>query len=189
MNIRHIAIFASGFGRNAENIIRHFEKKFSVKIELLVCNNPNAFVLERVKKFNIPVLLIDKNDFYNSEKIVHELQKQKIDWIILAGFLWLLPKNLLHAFPNKIINIHPALLPKFGGKGMYGMKVHEAVLAAKEKETGITIHFVNENYDEGKIIFQAKCKVEPTDTVESLAQKIHQLELTHFPKAIEEILK
>ena len=144
----------------------------------------SAFVLERAKKLGIKSLVFSKNDFLNTDQIVQKLQENDINLVVLAGFLLKIPKNLIKAFPDKIINIHPALLPKYGGKGMYGDRVHQAVVEAKETESGITIHYVNEHYDEGKIIFQAKCKVEVTDTFEDVASKIHKLEYTHFPEVI-----
>jgi len=183
-----IAIFASGSGSNAERITTYFADKESVSIEIFLSNNPSAGVIERGLRLGIPTVLFDKKTFSNTNKIVNLLQKQKIDLIILAGFLWLIPENLVSAFPNKIINIHPALLPKYSGKGMWGHFVHEAVVEAGEKESGITIHFVNERYDEGKVIFQAKCEVVPTDTPEEVARKVQALEHIHFPEVIEKII-
>jgi len=180
-----IAIFASGAGSNAQKIIDHFRSSTGIKIVLIVCNKPQAGVIKIAAKENIPVLLIDKEKFFRGDAYVGELKKNKIDFIVLAGFLWKLPIALLKAFPQKIINIHPALLPKYGGKGMYGNKVHEAVLANKEKESGISIHYVDEIYDHGKIIFQGKCVVLENDTPDSLAQRIHALEHEHYPKIIE----
>jgi len=186
--MKHLAIFASGEGTNAQQIIDHFNGS-DVKIGLVVCNNPSANVLNRAKKHNIPSFLINKNSFYKSDEVLKRLIVEKIDLIVCAGFMWKIPDNLIHAFPNRIINIHPALLPKFGGKGMYGMNVHKAVIEAGEKESGITIHFINEHYDEGKIIFQAICEIQKEDTPETLAQKVHQLEHNCFPKTIEQLLK
>jgi phosphoribosylglycinamide formyltransferase-1 len=185
---KRIAIFASGSGTNAEAIMLYFKNHESVEVSLILSNKPNAYVLERAKKFNIPTHIFDRNTFKNTNKIVEVLQSQNISLVVLAGFLWLIPEHLVKAFPNKIINIHPALLPKYGGKGMYGMNVHKAVKEAEEIETGITIHFVNEKYDDGQVIHQAKCKVTPQDSPETIAQKIHQLEHEHFPKAIESLL-
>lgn len=185
----HIAIFASGSGSNAENIATYFKTNKNYLIKLILTNKSDAFVLERAKKLNIEAIVFDKNDFYKSEKILEMLKARKISWIILAGFLWLLPENLIQNYPDRIINIHPALLPKYGGKGMYGMNVHEAVIKNKEKESGITIHFVNKEYDKGDIIFQAKCKVNEDDNAETLAQKIHQLEYLHFPEVIEKLIQ
>lgn len=183
-----IAIFASGSGSNAENIANYFSKSPQFDIKLLLTNNPNAFVLERAKKLSIKSLVFNKEQFLKTDEILQFLQKNDINLVILAGFLLKIPENLIKAFPNKIINIHPALLPKFGGKGMYGDNVHKAVVDANETESGITIHYVNENYDEGKIIFQAKCEVLPTDTYKDVAAKIHGLEYEHFPKVIEQLV-
>ena len=180
-----IAIFASGSGSNAENIANYFSKSREVDICLFLTNNANAFVLERAKKLGIKSKVFTKDEFLKTDNILHFLYKNDINFIVLAGFLLKIPENLIKAFPNKIINIHPALLPKYGGKGMYGDNVHKAVVEAKEKESGITIHYVNENYDEGKIIFQAKCDVLPEDTYQDVAAKIHELEYEHFPKVIE----
>ena len=184
-----IAIFASGSGSNAENIANYFSNHSNVEVALILTNNPTAFVLDRAKKLGIKSLVFDKNHFSKNDDILHFLDINDIDLIVLAGFLLKIPKKLIKSFPNKIINIHPALLPKYGGKGMYGEKVHQAVVAAKEKESGITIHYVNEEYDEGKIIFQAKCEVLPTDTADDVASKIHLLEYEHFPKVIESLVK
>lgn len=179
-----IAIFASGSGSNAERIVEFFNAKDEIEVSLILTNNPTAGVIERAQRLNIPVVIFNKKVFSKTDRIVEMLQLQSIDWVILAGFLWLVPKNLIKAFENRMINIHPALLPKYGGKGMWGHHVHEAVVANKEVETGITIHYVNENYDEGKIIFQAKCAVTETDSAEEVAQKIHLLEYQYFPEVI-----
>ena len=179
-----IAIFASGSGSNAERIVEFFNANDKIEVSLILTNNPTAGVIERAQRLNIPVVIFNKKVFSKTDKIVEMLQLQSIDWLILAGFLWLVPKNLIKAFENRMINIHPALLPKYGGKGMWGHHVHEAVVANKEVETGITIHYVNENYDEGKIIFQAKCAVTETDSAEEVAQKIHLLEYQYFPEVI-----
>ena len=184
-----IAIFASGAGSNARQIMNHFSGSSSVKIALIVCNKAGAGVINIASENNIPVLLIDKERFFNGDHYLPELQKQSIDFIVLAGFLWKLPSSLVAAYPKKIINIHPALLPKYGGKGMYGEKVHEAVLAAGEKESGISIHYVDELYDHGEIIFQASCQVDENDTPASLAQKIHALEHTHYPQVIGSLMQ
>jgi phosphoribosylglycinamide formyltransferase-1 len=186
--MKTIAIFASGSGTNAQNIIEYFKKKDNIKIVLILSNKKNAFVLERAKTFNIPFIIFDRKQFYESEHIVDLLLEKHIDLIVLAGFMWLIPNNLIQAFPDRIINIHPALLPKYGGKGMYGINVHRAVIKNNEKESGISIHLVNEKYDEGKIIFQAKCNVDISDTPEKLAKRIHLLEHEHFPKIIEKLL-
>ncbi len=179
-----IAIFASGSGSNAERITEYFNSNDHVEVSLILTNNPAAGVIERAQRLNIPTLVFNKKLFAKTNKIVEILQSQGIDWVILAGFLWLVPSNLTRAFENRMINIHPALLPKYGGKGMWGHHVHEAVVANKEKETGITIHYVNEHYDEGKVIFQAKCEVTENDTPESVAAKIHELEYQYFPEVI-----
>jgi formyltetrahydrofolate-dependent phosphoribosylglycinamide formyltransferase len=184
-----IAIFASGTGSNAQKIVDHFRNYQSVKVALIVCNNPEAGVLKIAAKENIPTLIIKKERFIHDDAYIKELAEKKIDWIVLAGFLWKIPGSFIKAFRDKIINIHPALLPKYGGKGMYGQVVHEAVIAAKEKESGITIHYVDELYDHGKIIFQAKCPVLSTDDADSLAQRIHALEHEHYPLVIENLLK
>ena len=184
----HIAIFASGAGSNAQKIIDHFRHHSLIRISLIVCNKPGAGVLAIAGKENIPSILIDKEKFFRGDAYVPELKERGISFIVLAGFLWKIPSALTKAFPGKIINIHPALLPKYGGKGMYGRFVHEAVIAAGDKESGITIHYVDEIYDHGKIIFQDKCIVLPTDTPDTLAQKIHELEHKNFPSVIEKLL-
>lgn len=184
---KNIVLFASGSGSNVENIVNYFSKTKTANITHLFCNKPDAFVLERAKRLKIPATVFTKVDFYDSDFVLNKLIELDTDLIVLAGFLWLTPSQIIKKYTNKIINIHPALLPKFGGKGMYGMHVHQAVLANKETETGITIHFVNEKYDEGKILFQAKVKVEETDSLDEIANKIHQLEYLHFPKEIEKI--
>lgn len=184
-----IAIFASGSGTNAEEIMKYFQNHPAAEVVLLLSNKPEAFALERAKKFNIPTLTFDRNQWRESEIVLSWLQEKQVTHVVLAGFLWLIPAYLIKAYPNQIINIHPALLPKYGGKGMYGMKVHEAVRAANETESGITIHAVNEHYDEGEIILQAKCSVAPTDSPQDIANKIHKLEYEHFPKAIESWIK
>ena len=179
-----LAIFVSGSGSNAENIVRHFEDNAAIEVALIVSSSPTAYALERAKKLGIPSLVLTK-EFQKSEKFVDVLRTFSIDWIILAGYLWKIPQNLLKAYPNKILNIHPALLPKYGGKGMYGMKVHQAVKDTHETETGITIHYVNEHYDEGAIIEQVRTDILQDDTPETIAEKVHQLEYEHFPKVIE----
>ncbi len=186
---KRIAIFASGSGSNAQKIMEHFKYSDSAEVALVISNNPEAFDLQRADNFEIPTHVFDRHDFYESDEVVNLLKRLDIDLVVLAGFLWLVPENLLKAFPNKIINIHPALLPKFGGKGMYGDKVHKAVLAAGEEEHGITIHFVNENFDEGEVIYQAKFRVEPGDTLEVIKFNGQQLEHLHYPKVIENLLK
>lgn len=182
-----IAILASGSGTNAENIINYFKDNSKIKVVQVLSNKKDAKVLERAKRLKISNISFNKDDFYHTNTIVNYL-KETADFIVLAGFLWKVPQSLLAAFPNKIVNIHPALLPKYGGKGMYGMHVHEAVVANKETETGITIHFVNENYDEGAIVFQAKTAVEPNDSPHDVAKKIHELEYKYFPSIIESVI-
>ncbi len=182
-----IIIFASGSGTNAENIIKYFENKEIATVVAVFTNNPNAGVIQRAHNFKVPIEIFSKIDFFENNFIQKILSFQP-DLIVLAGFLLKLPKSLVQAFPNKIINIHPALLPKYGGKGMYGMNVHRTVVENKEKETGITIHYVNENYDEGNIIFQKKVTVLVTDTAEVVAEKIHELEQQYFPSVIEDLI-
>lgn len=182
----NIAIFASGSGTNAENIGNHFLDHDQIQVSQILSNKKDAYVLERAKKLSIPSSTFTKSEF-NDAAFLDRLQL--VDYIILAGFLWLIPEYLIKAFPNRIINIHPALLPKYGGKGMYGDHVHKAVIEAKEKESGITIHFVNEEYDKGKVLFHATCEVTETDSPDSLAQKIHALEQTHFARVIEEYIQ
>jgi len=188
-SVKRIAIFASGSGTNAQRITEYFANHPSIKIELILSNNQNAYVLERAKKLNVTSKVFNREELKSNTGVVSLLKEKKIDLIVLAGFLWLIPSSLIAAFSKKIINIHPALLPKYGGKNMYGMKVHEAVIAAGEIESGITIHFVDELFDHGKIIFQAKCSIHEKDTAEILANKIHALEYAHFPKVIERLLQ
>ncbi len=188
MKPQKIAIFASGSGSNAQKIIEHLATNDLIEIALILTNRPQAQVLERAAQFQIPSHVFDRPAFYHSEQVVQQLQKLGIDWLVLAGFLWLIPQNLIQAFPRRIINIHPSLLPKYGGKGMYGSHVHQAVHQAQEKETGITIHWVNEKYDEGEIIFQAKTNLEPEDSPEKIARKVQKLEHEHFPKVIEDLV-
>lgn len=178
-----IAIFASGNGSNAEEIIKYFKQHPSISVEIIISNNPNAFVLERAKRYSIPTLVMTRQEF--QETVASRLMEVKITHIVLAGFLWLIPNGLLDKFPNRIINIHPALLPKFGGKGMYGMKIHESVRSSNEKESGITIHVVDEKYDEGTILYQHKCDIASDDTPQQIAEKVHQLEYTWYPRIIE----
>jgi len=186
--MKKIAIFASGNGSNAEHITRYFNQNIAVEVCLILTNNPQAGVLARANNLAVPTFVFNRNEFLHSEKVLEILLEKEIDLLVLAGFLWLVPANLLKVFHNRIINVHPALLPKYGGKGMYGMRVHEAVIESGDERSGITIHYVNEKYDEGQIIFQAKVEVKPTDTAESLASKIHELEYAHFPVVIEEVL-
>ena len=186
--MKRIAIFASGSGTNAENIIRYFKTNGKAITEVVLCNNPKAPVIERARLLHTPSLIITKEDLYDSSKIEKLLERLKIDLIVLAGFLWLIPESLVKKFPRRIINIHPALLPQHGGKGFYGSRVHEAVLDSGLKKSGITIHYVNEKFDEGEIIFQAACDIADNETPESLAKKIHQLEHEHYPQVIEKLL-
>jgi phosphoribosylglycinamide formyltransferase-1 len=186
--VKKVAIFASGAGSNAAKIIEYFNTSSLIQIALIVCNKPNAGVLNIANKHAIPSLLIEKDQFFRGDAYVEELKKYKIDFIVLAGFLWKVPEKLIQAYPNSIVNIHPALLPNYGGKGMYGSLVHAAVIDNKEKESGITIHYVNEHFDEGQHIFKATCTVDEKDTPESLASKIHALEHAHFARVIEEVI-
>jgi len=187
--MRNIAIFASGSGTNAENIIKYFSNKKIAKVSLVLSNRCEATVLKRAKALEIKTCFFEYNDFYNSEEVLGILLGNNIDFIVLAGFLWLVPENILETFEKRIINIHPALLPRYGGKGMYGDRVHKAVLANGDIESGITIHYVNKYYDEGDIIFKTRCRVEPSDTPESLATRVHALEYKHYPGIIEKLLK
>ena len=195
--MKHVAIFASGSGTNAQNLIEYFKygknrsKKTSpdTKVEVVICNKPGAYVLTRAEKLGVPTAVLNKEELTNSTERLFELLKQySIDYIILAGYLLKIPAELIEMYPDKIINIHPALLPAYGGKGMYGHHVHEAVVAAKEKESGITIHLVDEKYDNGKILFQAKCSIDPTDTPDDVAEKIHHLEQANFPRVVDEYI-
>jgi phosphoribosylglycinamide formyltransferase 1 len=186
---KRIAIFASGSGSNAQKIMEHFKRNADAEVALILTNNPEAYVLQRADNFEIPSHIFDRHEFYETDDVIRLLKNLQIDLIVLAGFLWLVPQSLLKAFPNKIINIHPSLLPKYGGKGMYGDKVHNAILAAKEEESGITIHFVNENFDEGEIIHQSRFRIEADDDLEMIKFKGQQLEHTHFPKVVENLLK
>ena len=180
-----IAIFASGNGTNAEAIIKYFKDHPLIKIELVLSNNPNALVLERAKKFAVPAKVFNREEF-SSDEVVKWLREYGITHVVLAGFLWLIPTSLLKSYPNEIINIHPALLPKFGGKGMYGMKIHELIRSLNETETGITIHLINEKYDEGPILYQGRCQVASTDTPKDIANKVHQMEYANYPLVIEQ---
>lgn len=187
-NIQKLAIFASGAGSNAAKIIAHFKNHATIKVVMIVCNKPEAGVLKIAAENGITTLLIEKDRFAKGDGYCPELLEKGVNFVVLAGFLWKIPQTLIAAYPNQIINIHPALLPKYGGKGMYGAKVHEAVIAAGEKESGITIHYVNEHYDEGATIFQATCSIHQGDDADSLAHKIHGLEHQHFPLVIERLL-
>ncbi|MDP4222053.1 MAG: phosphoribosylglycinamide formyltransferase [Bacteroidota bacterium] len=186
--MRNIAIFASGSGTNAENIIKYFSNRETGKVVLVLSNKHDAPVLKRAAMHKIKSVFFDRNDFYRSGRVIGYLRSAKIDFIVLAGFLWLVPDEILRLYYRRIINIHPALLPLHGGKGMYGDSVHKAVLEDHDRESGITIHYVNEQYDAGDIIFQAKCRVDDSDTPDSLAAKVHALEYEHFPRIIEKLL-
>jgi phosphoribosylglycinamide formyltransferase-1 len=186
--MKRIAILASGSGSNAENIARYFQKNPEVEVVSILTNNPKAYVLSRAKNLNIESYTFNREVFFQSDVVLDYLVEKQIDFIVLAGFLWLIPENLIKAYPNAMVNIHPALLPKYGGKGMYGMNVHKSVVENGETESGITIHMVNEEYDEGKIVFQAKCNVTSNDSPEDVADKVHELEYEHYPKIIEQLL-
>ena len=186
--VSRIAIFASGNGSNAENIVSYFRKKRTAAVDLIVSNKADAFVLERAAKLAIDSLIINRTDFKSPQLLLELLQSKSIDYIVLAGFLWLIPKELVDAFPQKIINIHPALLPKYGGKGMYGQFVHEAISTARDTKTGITIHYVNFAYDEGDIIFQKSVEIEAGENPDKIAEKVHKLEYTYFPQVIERVI-
>jgi phosphoribosylglycinamide formyltransferase-1 len=186
--LKNIAIFASGTGSNAQKIIDHFRNSDKARVTLIVCNKAGAGVLNIAERETIPSILIDKEQFFHSDHYIKQLQQAHIDMVVLAGFLWKIPANLVQAFPDRIVNIHPALLPKYGGKGMYGHFVHEAVIKAGEKESGITIHYVNEKYDDGAPILQERCNITPEDTPESLAAKVLVLEHQWYPVIVERLL-
>ena len=186
--MKRLSIFVSGNGTNLQRIAEYFLEDYDIRIVNVVCNNPKAYAIERAKKLRIPVKMVDKQEF-NSAAFVKEMQDLHVDLIVLAGFLWKIPEELVKAFPNKIVNIHPALLPKYGGKGFYGEHVHEAVVAAKEPFSGITVHYVNELYDSGEIIMQAQVRLDEKETPDSLAAKIHKLEQAYFPVAIDYVLR
>ena len=186
--MKRVAIFASGSGSNAENIANYFKGSDAVEISLILANNPEAYVLERAKKLGIESVVVTGKEFRAADKVLEILKERNIDFIVLAGFLLLVPAKLIESYPGKIVNIHPALLPKHGGKGMYGDHVHEAVVAAGDTESGITIHLIDERYDCGTTFFQATCPVLPTDTPHDVAEKVHALEYEHFPRVIKEII-
>jgi phosphoribosylglycinamide formyltransferase-1 len=186
---KRIAIFASGSGSNAQKLMEHFKRSNEIEISLVLTNNADAYVLQRADNFEIPTHIFDKNEFYKTDEVIDLLKNLEIDFVVLAGFLWLIPKNLIHAYPGRIVNIHPAILPKFGGKGMYGDHVHNAVMAAGEAEGGITIHYVNENYDEGEYIYQARYRIDKNDNLEMVKFKGQQLEHQHYPRIVETIVK
>ncbi|MBT8325097.1 MAG: phosphoribosylglycinamide formyltransferase [Winogradskyella sp.] len=187
--MKRIVIFASGSGTNAENIIKFFQYRDNATVIQVLTNNPHAKVLDRCKQLKVSALSFNKIALTHTNDVLNLLKANQPDLIVLAGFLWKFPEFILNEFKNKVINIHPALLPKYGGKGMYGMNVHKAIVSNNESETGITIHYVNQNYDEGKIIFQARCSVSKIDTAEDVAAKVHQLEMGHFPNVINELLE
>jgi phosphoribosylglycinamide formyltransferase 1 len=187
--MRNIAILASGTGTNAENIIKYFSNKNIAKVSLVLSNKRQAQVLKRAEANNIRTVFFEHKEFYVTGKVLRYLLLYKIDFIVLAGFLWLVPENIIEQFERRIVNIHPALLPGYGGKGMYGEAVHKAVIASHDTESGITIHYVNKSYDKGDIIFQTRCKVDPADTPDSLAEKVHALEYLHYPKVIESLVE
>ena len=187
--MHHLAIFASGNGSNARKILKYFEHHPAIRVGAIVTNNPQAGVIRHAQEFGVPLLLIDKSMLHQKGLVTQLLKDRAIDWVILAGFLLLIPPDLVEAYPDRMLNIHPALLPKYGGKGMYGMHVHQAVKDAGDSETGITIHFVNTRYDEGHIYFQARCDVEESDTPEDIAHKIHELEYRHFAPIIEKAIR
>jgi phosphoribosylglycinamide formyltransferase-1 len=186
---KRIAIFASGSGSNAQKIMEHFKQSEDAEISLVLTNNPDSYVLQRADNFEIPSHVFDRNEFYHTDNILNLLRMLDIDVIVLAGFLWLVPKKLIQEYPNRIINIHPALLPKYGGKGMYGDHVHLAVMEAKETEGGITIHYVNEDYDDGEFIYQAKYKIDESDNLEMIKFKGQQLEHQHYPRIIANVVR
>lgn len=186
---KRIAIFASGSGSNAQKLMEHFKSSSEAEIALVLTNNPDAYVLQRADNFEIPSHIFDRHEFYNTDDVADLLKNLDIDLIVLAGFLWLIPQKLINEYPGRIINIHPAILPKFGGKGMYGDYVHLAVIAAKEAEGGITIHYVDANYDEGEFIYQAKYRIDPTDNLEMIKFKGQQLEHLHYPRVVESLVK
>ncbi|MDA8874076.1 phosphoribosylglycinamide formyltransferase [Winogradskyella sp.] len=186
--MKRIVIFASGSGSNAENLIKFFQDSDHASVIQIFCNNPHAKVLDRAKRLGVSALSFNRVAFTKTDDVLDILKATEPDLIVLAGFLWKFPEHILKCFENKVINIHPALLPKYGGKGMYGMNVHNAIIQNNESETGITIHYVNENYDEGAIIFQVKCQVSKQDTAQDVAAKIHKLEMEYFPKVVEQLL-
>ena len=187
--MKRIAIFASGSGSNAQKLMEYFKKHQEAEVVIVLTNNPEAYVIQRADNFEIPTHIFDKYEFIETNDIVNLLKNLQIDLIVLAGFLWLIPNNLLEEFPNQIINIHPALLPKFGGKGMYGDRIHRTILEAGEVENGITIHFVNEKFDEGEIIYQSRFKIGKNDTLETIKFKGQQLEHLHYPRIVENLIQ
>lgn len=186
--MKNIVLFASGSGTNAQRITEYFKDNASIHVKRIYANKPDAYVLQRAKNLRVNSFVFNRNDFYKTDLVLKQLETDAPDLIVLAGFLWLIPQSILEKYEGRIINIHPALLPKYGGKGMYGSKVHNAVIDSGDTESGITIHYVNKHYDEGEIIFQAPCSINSEDTPETLAAKIHELEYEHFPKTIEKIM-
>lgn len=193
--MKRIAVFASGNGSNAQRLAEYFSNSPLARVEVIYCNNPHAYVIERAHNLQLPVVVFSRQQFAPADNqssqsaVLTDLLNRRIDLIVLAGFLWLMPSDILQAFPRRIINIHPALLPLYGGKGMYGSKVHESVIVNKDRESGITVHLVNEEYDRGRILFQAKCPLTDADTPDTLAQKVHALEYEHFPKVVENYIQ
>ncbi len=187
--MKHIAVFASGSGTNAENLIKYFSTSDKARVNLVLSNNPQAGVIRRAHRLAVPVIVFGRRHLYDTGFVMRSLQENNVDFIVLAGFLWLIPGKIIEAYRGRIVNIHPALLPDFGGKGMYGDRVHQAVLESGRRQSGITIHYVNEQYDQGDIIFQATCPVLPGDTVETLAQRVHQLEYEHYPRIVEQLIE
>jgi len=187
--MKNIAIFASGSGTNAENLIRFFRTSPFGRVRMVLTNRSEAGVISRAQSHDIETYTFNREQFYNSNEVTDLLFERDIDFIVLAGFLWLVPNSMLESFENKMVNIHPALLPKYGGKGMYGNRVHRAVIDAGDKESGISIHYVNQEYDEGDVLFQAMCSIEPGESPDSLAGKIHELEYAHFPRVVERLLE
>lgn len=189
MKKKKIAIFASGNGSNAQNIIEYFRDRHNATVSMVLTNNPGAYVIKRAELLKVPCIIFNRQDLFSNGKISSLLIEKETDLIVLAGFLWLIPENIVSRFSGRIVNIHPALLPGYGGPGMYGMKVHRAVIDSGDRESGISIHYVNEKYDEGGIIFQAKCPVYQNDTPETLADRVHRLEYLHYPSIIEQIIR
>ncbi len=187
--MNRLALFASGNGSNVQRITEYFSGHPLIRVDLVLTNNPKAFVIERARDLKIPSVIFNRHEFYHSGHVLDLLSERNITHVILAGFLWMVPQNILNSFHGRILNIHPALLPKYGGKGMYGLRVHQEVIASGDTQSGITIHYVNEKYDEGQIIFQKRCQVNREDTPETLAEKIHQLEYRFYPEIIEKELQ
>lgn len=187
--MNNLALLASGSGSNVENFYNYFKNSDTATVSLVLCNSPKAYVIERCRRLNIPCVVFSKTQFKNADEMLDILQRYSIDFIVLAGFLWLIPEYLIKAYDKRMVNIHPALLPKYGGKGMFGDRVHKAVVENNETESGITIHYVNERFDEGEIIYQVKCPVKPDDSYADVASKVHELEYAHFPEVVEDLLK